>query len=154
MLTMSEGAYAYLAEHEMLTIATSSKDGVPHASALFYVSEGPIVYFSTSEATKTGRNLLENPLAAIALGDAPDPGQDWSYARGIAINGTVTKLADAEAAAALALFHAKYPNLPDTVSAAPIFRLDPTAIKAIHKDITGHEDFEALGMTFRRDTLL
>ncbi len=151
---MSQGAYDYLAENEMLTVATSSKDGVPHASALFYVSEGPIVFFSTAETTKTGRNISENPYAAIALGDAPDPGQDWSYARGIAINGTVDKLDGDEAAAALALFKAKYPNLPDTVSAAPLFRLNPTAIKAIHKDITGSEDFEALGMTFRRDTLL
>jgi uncharacterized protein YhbP (UPF0306 family) len=151
---MSQGAYDYLAEHEMLTVCTSSKDGVPHASALFYVSDGPTVFFSTAEGTKTARNLVENPLAAIALGDAPDPGQDWSYARGIAINGNVETISGDEASAAMQLFHAKYPNLPDTVSAAPLYRLKPTSIKAIHKDMTGSEDFEALGMTFRRDTLL
>src|ERR1700709_1276015 len=131
---MSQGAYDYLAEHEMLTVATSSKDGVPHASALFYVSDGPVIFFSTSENTKTGRNIGENPVAAIALGDAPDPGQDWSFARGIAINGTVDRLDTDEAGSALAMFHSKYPNLPDTVSAAPLYRLNPTSVKAIHKD--------------------
>ena len=102
---MPQSAYEYLASHELLTVATASADGVPHASPVFYVSDGPVVWFSTADNTQTGQNLAANPYASIAVADAPDPGEDWSHARGLQIWGPVTRLDGEQRIIADGAFH-------------------------------------------------
>ncbi len=150
---MPESAYEYLASHELLTIATASADGVPHAAPVFYVSEGPVVLFSTSDSSQTGQNLAANPYASIAVADAPDEGQDWSHARGLQIWGPVTRLDGADAEDALAAFRQAYPHLQDEVVSSPFYRLEPDEIHYIHNDEPGDETFEALGRAWRRETV-
>ena len=150
---MPQSAYEYLASHELLTVATASADGVPHASPVFYVSDGPVVWFSTADNTQTGQNLAANPYASIAVADAPDPGEDWSHARGLQIWGPVTRLDGDETAAAQAKFAASYSHLGDKALDSPFYRLDPSEVHYVHNDQAGDEDFEALGVHWVRETV-
>lgn len=150
---MPESAYEYLASHELLTIATASGAGVPHAAPVFYVSDGPVVMFSTSDGSQTGQNLAENPYASVAVADAPDEGEGWSHARGLQIWGPVTRLTGEDAAAAEAAFRHAYPHLQDEVMSSPFFRLEPDEVHYIHNDEPGDENFQALGVKWRRETV-
>jgi uncharacterized protein YhbP (UPF0306 family) len=150
---MPETAYQYLKSHELLTIATASKSAVPHATPVFYVSDGPVVLFSCSDESQTGQNLAENAYAAVAVADAPDPGQDWSDARGLQIWGPVTRLEGADAEAAADAFRNAYPHLGDHVTGSPFYRLEPEEVHYIHNDESGDEDFEALGVHWIRETV-
>lgn len=148
---MAQSAHEYLASHELLTVATATKDGVPHATPVFYVSEGSTVWFSCSDETQTGKNLSENAYASVAVADAPDEGEDWSHARGIQVWGPVEKLAGDDAGVA-AKFKERYPHL-DEPTGAPFYKLTPDEVHYIHNDEDGDEDFEALGVHWVRETI-
>lgn len=151
--TMSlDAAYEFLASHELLSLCTASKDGVPHCAPSFYVLDGRDVLFTTSDRTTTGRNLLSNPYAAVGEGDAPDPGQTWDEARGIQISGSVTVLEGADADAAASKLMAAYSHLGDSIRQSHFFRLTPTAVTYIHNAPNGDEEFEPLGVNWVRET--
>ena len=148
---MSESAYEFLASHELLTLATASSSGVPHAAAVFYVSEGSTVFFSVPPESETGQNLAANAKASVAVADVPDPGEDWSAARGIQVSGAVSQLDGDEADSISTRFGERYPHLGAIVTHSPFFRLDPEVVEYVHNDEPGDDALEALGVSWRRE---
>lgn len=150
---MPQTAFAYLATHDLLVLATASSAGVPHAAPVFYVSDDATVYFSTADNTASGKNLAENAFASIAVADDPNRDGDWSDARGVQISGPVTRLEGADAEAAAAKFGARYSHINDPSAEAPYYRLDASEVHYVHNDEAGDEDFVALGRHWTRETI-
>lgn len=146
-----EAAYEFLASQEVVVISTASADGLPHAAPSFYALQGRSVVFTTNSSTHTGRNLAANPRAAIAAGDAPDPGQTWSDARGIQIVGNVVSLSGADADAAATALRTAYPHLGEAVTRSHFYRLDPTTVDYIHHGASGDDEFAVLGVNWVRE---
>ncbi len=147
-----EAAFEFLGSHELLTISTASKDGVPHAAPSFYALEGHNILFSTSDKTTTGRNIAANPIAAVAAGDAPDPGQTWDDAKGIQIVGKVVSLSGDEATSAAEKLKGQYSHLGDGILQSHFFRLEPTSVDYIRNAPDGDEEFEPLGVDWTRES--
>ena len=147
---MPQSAVEYLAAHELLTLATASRSGTPHAAPMFYVSDGSAVYFSAAPGSRTAANLAENPVASVGVADRP---ADWGQARGVQIDGTVTELDGADESRAAELFGTRFPHLGDAVNHTHYWRLDPTDIRYVHNDERGDEQLETLGITWQREAV-
>ncbi len=146
-----EAAFEFLGSHELIVIATASNDGVAHAAPSFYAIEGRTIYFSTSPKTHTGKNIAANGNAAVAAGDAPDPGQTWSDAKGIQITGKVRELTGDQATAAATKLRANYSHLGDSILQSHFFALEPTSVDYIRNAPDGDEEFEPLGVDWTRE---
>lgn len=147
-----ESAYEFLGSQELLVICTASKEGVPHAAPSFYALDGQDVLISISDKSRTGSNLSDNPVAAIAAGDAPDPGQTWDDAKGIQIQAAATLLSGADADAAKEKIKAAYRHLGDSVLQTHCYRLKATSVDYIRNAPDGDEEFEPLGVDWTRET--
>ena len=147
-----ESAYEFLGSHELLVICTASKEGVPHAAPSFYALDGRDILITISDKSRTGSNLIANPVAAVGAGDAPDPGQSWSDAKGIQITAKATTLEGADAEAAKDKIKAAYSHLGDSVLQALCFRLTATSVDYIRNAPDGDEEFEPLGVDWTRET--
>lgn len=146
---MPQSAFDYLSEHVLLSLATASKDGRPHAAPIFYVTENHKIYFSMADGAESTRNLEANPVASVSVADVP---QDWGRARGVQITGSVSKASGEEQSRAAELFQQKFSFLRN-VSSYAFYRLDPDEIHYIHNDEDGDEDIEALGIHWMRETV-
>ena len=100
---MADPVQDYLDSHSLLTLATASKNGIPHAAPVIYVNDGTTVFFSIAPGSTSAANLTENPVAAIGVADNPD---DWNAAQGAQLAGNVTKLSGDDAKKAAGLFSA------------------------------------------------
>jgi uncharacterized protein YhbP (UPF0306 family) len=147
-----ESAYEFLGSHELLIICTASKEGVPHAAPSFYALDGRDVLISISDKSRTGANLASNPVVAIGAGDAPDPGQTWDDAEGIQIQASATLLDGADADAAKEKIKAAYSHLGDSVLQSHCYRLAATSVDYIHNAPDGDEEFEPLGVDWKRES--
>ena len=147
-----EAALEFLASHELLVICTASKDGVPHAAPSFYALDGQTILFTTSDTTHTGRNIAANSAAAVAAGDAPDPGQTWDDAQGIQIVGSVRELTGDDAKAAADKLRANYSHLGERILQSHFYALEPTSIDYIHKGQKGDAEFAPLGVNWERES--
>lgn len=147
---MAQSAFEYLANHDILTLATASADGTVNAAAMYYAAEGSAVFFSAFPDSNTGRNLASNKKAAISVFD---PGVDFAKARGLQIRGNVTELDGAEEEHAADLFAARYPQLGDGVRHSHYWRLDPTDIKYTHNGEGGDSSGESLGVTWQSENV-
>lgn len=146
---MPQNAFDYLSDHVLLSLATASKDGRPHAAPIFYVTENHKVFFSMAPNAESTRNIEENPTASISVADVP---QDWGRARGLQITGSVSKTNGDEQQRAAELFKQKFPFL-ENVDQYNFYRLDPEEIHYIHNDEDADEDIEALGIHWLRETV-
>ena len=147
-----ESAFEFLSSQELLVICTASKEGVPHAAPSFYALDGHDILLTNSDKSHTGSNLITNPVAAVAAGDAPNPGQSWSDAKGIQIIAKVSVLDGAEAEAASDKLKAAYSHLGDSILQSHFFRLTPTSIDYIRNAPDGDEEFEPLGVDWTRES--
>ena len=147
---MAQSANEYLANHDILTLATASGSGAPNAAAMYYAAKGSAVYFSAFPESNTGKNLAENSKAAASI---YEPSTDPSSARGVQMRGTVTELDGDEEAAAAALFAEKYPQLGDGVNHSHYWRLDPTDIKYTHNGEGGDSQGQSLGITWESESV-
>ncbi len=150
---MSQSAEAFLASHELLTLATASSSGEPHAAPVFYATDGTTVYFSLNASSQSYKNIQENGRASVAVGDAPDAGQDWKAAKGIQITGDVTDIEGDEEREAGEKVAARYSYLDDVFSGGDFFRLDPDEVHYVDNSGDGDEAFEALGVEWKRSTV-
>ena len=141
-------AFEYLSSHKLLTLATSSSDGRPHAAPIFYVSDGKAIFFSVAPGSESARNLAQNPQASISVADVPS---DWSKARGLQMTGT-TADAGADAGKAAELFGQRFPSV-DNAESYSYLRFAATEIHYVHNDEDGDEDIEALGIHWLRETV-
>lgn len=150
---MSQSAEEFLASHELLTLATASSTGEPHAAPVFYATDGLSVFFSLNANSQSYKNIKANGRASVAVGDAPDPGQDWTAAKGLQITGTVTDIDGDEEREAGEKVAARYSFLDDVFSGGDFFRLDAEDVKYVDNSSDGDEAFEALGVEWKRSTV-
>ena len=146
---MPQSAFDYLSEHVLLSLATASKDGRPHAAPIFYVSDNQKIYFSMADAAESTRNIEANPVASVSVADVP---QEWTRARGLQITGSVAKASGDEQGRAAELFKQRFSFL-ENVEQYTFYRLDPDEIHYIHNDEEADEDIEALGIHWLRETV-
>src|SRR5438270_12313354 len=63
----------FLREHNVLTLATASASGLPHAATVIYASDGLAHYYCVSPGTLTARNIEVNTMGAFAIDEySPD----------------------------------------------------------------------------------
>ena len=138
----------YLREQPTLTLATASPAGVPRATTLIYVNDGPTVYVWTRPDTATARHMEQNPVVSFAI-DQYD--SDWRGTKGIQATGEAqVVLNPAEVKKAKELFLAKFPSLADSLAAnVSVFRLSPSEVQFI--DNTTSEGTNRGGIDFHRD---
>lgn len=95
----------YLQDHHVMTLATQGPDG-PWAAAVFYVNEGPDVYFLSAPSTRHARNLAADGRVAATV---QEDYSDWRQIKGVQLEGKVTRLNIADSVRAAGLFMRKFP---------------------------------------------
>lgn len=113
-------ALAYLAAHNVMTLATSGPEG-PWAAAVFYANQDFDFYFLSSPRARHSVHVQANSAAAATINeDYPD----WREIKGVQLEGVVELLSGLDDARARALYGAKFPiaragdNAPDAIAAA------------------------------------
>ncbi|HJW57815.1 MAG TPA: pyridoxamine 5'-phosphate oxidase family protein [Burkholderiaceae bacterium] len=101
---MNETVQRYLQEHHVATLATSGED--LWAAAVFYVSDGYILYFLSSPASRHCRNLAHNPRVALTI---QEDYADWPAIKGVQLEGIAVEIAGDEEAHARRLYGQKFP---------------------------------------------
>lgn len=127
----AEEALAYLADHQVMTLATNGPDGV-WATAVFYVNDGYDLIFLSAGHTRHAQNFLHQPHIAAAV---QEDYRDWTQIKGIQLEGDVVQLQGIARVKALARYQKKYAFLaqPDTTLSASLarvnwYRLTPTRL--------------------------
>jgi uncharacterized protein YhbP (UPF0306 family) len=138
----------YLQEQSTLTLATASPAGVPRATTLIYVNDGPTVYVWTRPNTATARHMDQNPVVSFAI-DEYTP--DFRATKGIQATGEArVVLNPAEVKETRERFQSKYPALGEALAAnVSFFRIAPTELQFI--DNTSAADTRSGGIDFHRD---
>jgi CRP-like cAMP-binding protein len=144
---MPETVLDYLGSHNLLTIATASKGGIPHAAPAFYANDGVTIYFSIAADSTTAANVAQNPVAAAAVSDQPE---NWGQSKGAQIKGAVTKLDGEGRKKAIDLFAKRYPFLGDAVNEGTYFRIDPHDVRYVDNTASADEQTQALGVAWKR----
>ena len=107
---MRDQALAYLAAHNVMTLATQSV----WAAAVFYASRDFTLYFVSSPQSRHALDLAREPRVAAAI---HEDYRDWQAIRGIQLSGTVERLEGAERDAALACYRDKFDFLKNPAAA-------------------------------------
>lgn len=121
--SLSPEVSAYLAGHNVMTLATQGQDG-PWASAVFYAIDGNSLIFLSSPSTRHARNLEHDVRCAATV---QDDTADWKAVKGIQLEGRVDRL-DGDAAG---LAHKRYAEKFPIVS--PLAKLPPGIVEALAK---------------------
>ena len=116
----------FLEEHQTLTLATTSKDGVPWANAFLYVNDGPTLSFWARPNSTSAQNIAEQPTVAFAIDEYS---ADLRSARGLHGRGECRVVTGEEIARTAALFGRKFPQLSrgQTMSIA-FFSITPSEL--------------------------
>jgi uncharacterized protein YhbP (UPF0306 family) len=104
---MRDKALAYLAAHNVMTLATVGADG-PWSAAVFYTSEEFTLYFVSSPSSRHARDLARDARVAAAI---HEDYRDWRAIQGIQLAGRVERLEGESREAALACYRGKFPFL-------------------------------------------
>lgn len=112
---LGETVLAYLAAHNVMTLATAGAAG-PWAAAVFYVNDGLRLYFLSSPRSRHCQDLAAGPRAAAAI---HEDYRDWPAIRGVQLEGRVAPVADAELERVRALYAAKFPVVANIGEAPP-----------------------------------
>ena len=96
---------ALLAEHHVMTLATSGADG-PWAAAVFYAHDDLRLYFLSAPTTRHARHIDANPRVAATIQRDYD---DWPGIRGLQLVGTVREVAPEDETRVRALYQRRYP---------------------------------------------
>ena len=96
---------ALLAEHHVMTLATSGADG-PWAAAVFYAHDDLRLYFLSAPTTRHARHIDANPRVAATIQRDYD---DWPGIRGLQLSGTVRVVAAEDEKRVRALYQRRYP---------------------------------------------
>lgn len=83
MVELAENVRTFLEDVHLAVIATTTPDGSPHQTALWYALRGDTLIMNTGVATKKVRNLRRDPRASVCVA-ALDP------ARHVTVEGSVT----------------------------------------------------------------
>ena len=75
-----------------LTVATATREGSASVAPLFYLpQEGMRLYWFSSALSEHGRNLRENPRAAVSVYHST---AEWEKIRGVQMRGAVSAVSD------------------------------------------------------------
>jgi len=96
---------SYLAEHNVMTLASHGAEGV-WAAAVFYANDGFTIYFLSAPDSRHCRNLVDNPRASAAV---HADYSDWKEIKGVQMEGTVSVLAGEEEEKARRIYGTKFP---------------------------------------------
>ena len=108
--SLHEKVLAYLAAHNVATVATQGENGL-WAAAVFYVNEGFTLYFLSAPHTRHGRNIAENSAVAVTI---HEDYHEWTAIKGIQLEGLCTLLTGDERQAAISLYATKFPIIGDS----------------------------------------
>ena len=106
-------ALAYLAGHNVMTLATHGPEGL-WAAAVFYAHDGWRLYFLSAGHTRHARNITAAPRVAATI---QEDYSDWAAIQGIQLQGTVQLLGGPEREAAIAHYADKFQFLRQPVAA-------------------------------------
>lgn len=95
----------YLQAHNVATLATCS-GGEPWAAAVFYVCDGPTLYFLSSSTSRHALNLTANPHVALSI---QEDYADWLEIKGVQIEGDGIEISGEEEEKARRLYGEKFP---------------------------------------------
>jgi uncharacterized protein YhbP (UPF0306 family) len=114
----------FLQEHQTLTLATTSKDGLPWANAFLYVNDDTSLSFWARPESTSARNIAEQPTVAFAINEYS---ADLREMRGLHGRGECRAITGEEIARMAELFGQKFPQLSrgQTMSIA-FFSITPT----------------------------
>ena len=117
---------AFLEEHQTLTLATTSKNGLPWANAFLYVNNGTSLSFWARPNSTSAENIAEQPTVAFAIDEYS---ADLREARGLHGRGECRVITGEEIARTAALFGQKFPQLSrgQTMSVA-FFSITPSEL--------------------------
>lgn len=124
---MREEALAYLAAHNVMTLATAST----WAAAVFYANEDFTLYFVSSPGSRHAVDIAQRPSVAAAI---HEDYRDWRKIRGIQLSATAHALTAAEREAALACYFRKFAflereaSLRQALERAACYRLVPSEL--------------------------
>ena len=149
-LDLPQHVLQYLDAQPALTLATATRGGVPRATTLTYVNDGVTVYIWTRPDTTTARQMEENPVVSLAIGQYAD---DWRETKGIqAAAEAQVVLNPTELTRVVALFEQKYPPLAGTLgSGVSLFRITPTELQFIDNAET--DTTSGGGVSYQRDVV-
>jgi uncharacterized protein YhbP (UPF0306 family) len=140
----------YMRAHSVLSLATASAAGVPHAATQVYVNDGLAIYFCTRPETRTAQHIDQNPMVAFTIGEYSP---DWTKTKGIQGAGESSVLLDpGEIRQIVNFFQQKFPFLSDARSThLSVFRITPSELQFIDNEATvGEPAGQTLGMNYRR----
>lgn len=100
-------ALAYLADHQVMTLATTGPEGV-WAAAVFYVNDGFDLMFLSAGHTRHAQNLTAVPHIAATI---QEDYRDWQKIQGIQLEGEVRLLTNVSRETAVSRYLQKYPFL-------------------------------------------
>jgi uncharacterized protein YhbP (UPF0306 family) len=144
----------YLATQRMLSLATASRDGRPHASTLLYASEGSDIYIWTRPETTTAKHLAENPEVSFTI---TDQSGDWRNASGLQASGRCeTVQGGGDIAKLVGLFSEKFddPVAEESTAGIVFFRISPTELRYIGGAAPGTQGRQdPVGAEFRQEDL-
>ena len=102
---LREKALAYLANHNVMTLATSGPEGL-WAAAVFYVNDGFTLHFLSAPTTRHSQNIAVQPGVAVTI---QEDYKDWPEIKGIQLEGKARRIEGDEQAAAIARYGQKFP---------------------------------------------
>ncbi|OGZ30295.1 MAG: hypothetical protein A2931_02010 [Candidatus Niyogibacteria bacterium RIFCSPLOWO2_01_FULL_45_48] len=125
----------YLAENKLMSLATSSKNGGPWASTLFFAFDKNlnILFFSRPD-TRHCKNILKNPRVALTIN------QNWGglgSIKGLQISGVARRPMKNEYKKYYAIYKKRY-SWADKFPDHAIYVIEPTEVHFINQEIFGH----------------
>ena len=120
----------YLTSEKTMTLATATPGGVPYATTLLYVSDGPTIYFWSRASSTAAQHVDQNPVVAFTIDTY---GDDLQHVRGVQGTGECSVLLNGvEIARVAELFGEKFPDLqPGATVSISFFRIAPTSLNYI-----------------------
>ena len=145
----------YLEGEKIVTLATASSDGVPHASTFMYVNDGPELYFWARPTSTTAKHIRANPRVSFAIDEYVE---DWNKAKGIQGDGQCQLVSSGDdVARAVGLFAEKFPSPSSRASTTNIsfFKITPASLQFIdNSGATINVSDEEFGMDFHFQQVL
>lgn len=150
--SLHEKTLAYLADHNVMTLATSGPEGL-WAAAVFYVNDGFTLYFLSAPTTRHSQNIAsQSEIAATIQEDY----RDWPEIKGIQLEGRAQPIKGTEKAAAIVRYGQKFPvvgnlskapaEIAKAMSKIAWYKVVPERLYFIDNSLgLGHRDEVALG---------
>ena len=132
----------YLAGQRVLTLATASEWGSPHAAMFCYVNDQLTFYVWTKPDNVTTGNIEINPAASLTIGEYPSGG---GSAKGVQVSGNAAMVLDpAEIRQVHRLFAKKFPGmLPDQLHNIVFLRIRPSELAIVSNESEGGDRVQA-----------